>query len=275
MNRTMRYGLFVIGIVAAVLTVGFFFQMSWATSLWPWPDGRLSYIFYASITAAVAGPMIWMALSGERAAALGGAVNLTIQGGGMAIFIAQLASATEQTNLLPWAIGFGIFALINFATVFWASRAPIQDHRPTPAPVAYSFAVFIVALFLMSSALLLKFPVIFPWPLKPETSVMIGWVFAGTVVYFAYSLVVPQWGNAKGQLLGFLFYDLILIVPFLQHFATVLPEHRLSLTLYTGVLIWSGLLAIFYLFIHPKWRLWAKIEPAARPPMATPTVTAS
>jgi len=63
--------------------------------------------------------------------------------------------------------------------------------------------------------------------------------------------------DARGQLLGFLAYALILILPFLAHFATVEPEHRLSLTIYTGVLIYSGALAIFYLLIYRPTRSWA------------------
>jgi hypothetical protein len=62
----------VIAGVVLVATGGFYFQMPWATSLWPWPDGRLSYIFIASILAAIVVPVVWITLVGEWGAAAGG-----------------------------------------------------------------------------------------------------------------------------------------------------------------------------------------------------------
>jgi hypothetical protein len=81
-------------------------------------------------------------------------------------------------------------------------------------------------------------------------------MFFGAAVYFAYGLLRPLWVNAAGQLAGFLAYDLILIVPFLTRLPTTPDEHRLGLTIYTAVLIFSALLAIYYLFIHKPTRLW-------------------
>ena len=43
--------------------------------------------------------------------------------------------------------------------------------------------------------------------------------------------------------------------------STVTPEHRLGLWIYTIVVIYSGLLASYYLFIHRPTRL--KTVPAA------------
>jgi hypothetical protein len=60
------------------------------------------------------------------------------------------------------------------------------------------------------------------------------------------TLLRPDWGNAQGQLPGFLAYDLVLIVPFLNHFATVKSDLRIKLVLYTGVLIYSGALPAYY-----------------------------
>jgi len=73
--------------------------------------------------------------------------------------------------------------------------------------------------------------------------------------YFTYGIIYPYWGNAKGQLLAFLAYDLVLIVPFARRFATVPPEMLLSLTVYTAVISYSALLAIFFLFLYRPTRL--------------------
>src|SRR5688500_15278174 len=112
MEGKMRTLFLVGGFAALVLTLGFYFQMSLATKLWMWPDGRLTYIFIASITAAIAAPLIWMALSGEWGAAVGGAVNLTIQAGGIALFLAQIA-LSDGSNFWPHIVFIAAFALIN------------------------------------------------------------------------------------------------------------------------------------------------------------------
>lgn len=57
-SRVMRSLFEVRGIVFLELTAGFFLQLDWAKELWPWPAGRLSYIFFSSIAAAIAAPMI-------------------------------------------------------------------------------------------------------------------------------------------------------------------------------------------------------------------------
>jgi hypothetical protein len=93
-------------------------------------------------------------------------------------------------------------------------------------------------------------------------SVMFGWVFMGAAVYFAYGALQRDWHDARGQLLGFLAYDLVLIGPFLADFASVPPGHLLSLVIYVLVLVYSGTLAIFYLFVSPRTRSWP-IQPRA------------
>jgi hypothetical protein len=113
----------------------------------------------------------------------------------------------------------------------------------------------LIALWIVGGRLALKIPNSIPWSITPELSVVIGWMFLGASAYFAYGLLKPSWTNAAGQLAGFLAYDVVLIVPFLTRLPTVTPEHRLGLTIYTGVLLLSGLVAIYYLFIHRPTRL--------------------
>jgi len=84
--------------------------------------------------------------------------------------------------------------------------------------VRYSFAGFGLALLLAGTALVMVRRNIFPWPLSPENSVFYGCIFIGAMCYFLYGLVYPYWANARGQLLGFLAYDLVLIGPFLLAF---------------------------------------------------------
>jgi hypothetical protein len=255
MNTYLRSGFLLVGLLAVALTIGFYFQIPAVTNLWMWQDGRLTYIFIASITAAIAAPVIWMGLMGEWGAVTGGALNLMIQSGGITLFLLQLEANDSERSLLPHIFLFGVFTLINTGLLVWSLRYPIKDQRRIPRLVYAAFVVSVALLTIVAVLLLLKQPNVFPWRLKPETSVVIGWVFAGTVLYFAYPLVRRVWGNVTGQLLGFLAYDLILILPFLNHFNSVQPEQRLSLIVYTAVVISSAMLAIFYLFIYKPTRI--------------------
>jgi hypothetical protein len=86
-------------------------------------------------------------------------------------------------------------------------------------------------------------------------------MFFGAATYFVYALMRPTWVNAAGQLAGFLAYDVVLIVPFLSRLPTAAPEHRIGLIIYTAVVIYSGLLAIYFLVIHKPTRVGRHILP--------------
>jgi hypothetical protein len=116
--------------------------------------------------------------------------------------------------------------------------------------------VFLVVLIVVGIQMVLKVPGVLPWNVTEESLVIYGWIFIGAGAYFAYSLLRPSWYNSAGQLLGFLGYDLVLIVPFLLRLPTVEPQYRLGLIFYTIVVIYSGGLAIYYLFLNPATRLW-------------------
>ena len=256
-NSKIISALFVTGgILFFIVTLGFYFQLPWATALWPWEDGRLSYIFIASITAAIAAPMVWIGLSGEFGAARGGAVNLGVTSAGTALYFSYLYSQNQELQLLISAVVSVIAVLANIVIFNWSRKIPIRDQRPMPALVKFSFVIFIAVLLLASTLLILRAAVIFPWPLKPESSVIFGLIFLGAAFYFLTALLSSEWNSARGQLLGFLAYDLVLIGPFLAHFNTVNPDHRLSLIIYTLVLVYSGALAIYFLFINKRTRSW-------------------
>ena len=83
-----------------------------------------------------------------------------------------------------------------------------------------------------------------------------GAVNLGSATYFAIALRSRMWHSARRQMTIFLAYDLILIGSFLAHLSAVKPEHRLNLILYISVLVYSGGLAIYYLFINKLKRPW-------------------
>jgi hypothetical protein len=256
MNRYLSLAMIVSGVALLLLGLGFLLQLSWVTWVWPWTIANpLSYTFLASICAAIAAPIIWIGLKRETAAMAGGAINLFVTGAAMAVFCFQLYAAdNSRQGILIFAIVSAVFAL-TCIWLFWTSyKLPFVDEKPMPTMVRFSFAFFALALLLTGGALVLKTPNIFPWNLTEELRVMYGWIFLGAMCYFIYAVYKPKWSNAQGQLLGFLAYDLVLIVPFLLHFRDVAPEHVLSLIIYIGVLLYSGALAVWFLFINKETR---------------------
>jgi hypothetical protein len=243
------------GIGLLVVALGFFLQLSVVTQIWPWEVSRLSALFLSSILVAIAVPSIWVALTGEYAPMLGGAINLGLMFAGLAAFFFQLyAVDRSRTSILLFGVLAVPAALSCVVVIAKTLHLPFVDPRPMPALVRYSFVGFALALVLVGGALVFRTPNVFPWPMHEELLVIYGWIFLGAMCYFVYGALRPMWANAQGQLLGFLAYDLVLIWPFLQHSSTVLPEQRLSLIIYVSVLVYSGALAIYYLFVHDATR---------------------
>ena len=241
------------GVFMLALAAVFVFQVPLATRLWPWPDGRYSYLFIGSILAAAGAAMLWTGWTGKTGALPAGSLNIFVIGLTTMIYFFQLVIQQERSNMIPFAIASLLTAIASGASFLWSHRLPFNDPRPTPRLVRISFGMFIASLLLAGGALLLQVP-IFPWALNPNSSVIFGCIFIGDAFYFLYSLLRPRWENAFGQLLSFLAYDLVLIIPFLALFPTVKSEHRVNLIVYTVVLIYSGCLAIYFLFIHPQTR---------------------
>ena len=131
MRQAIRFTLVLGGILTLVLAVGFAWQMPWALSLWLWPDGPLSYLFIASMQAAIAAAMIWIGISGELGALPAGALNLVVMMSGLAIYFFQAARYPDRGYLMEYAIGCGLFVLFNILLFFWSRSIPIRDPRPS------------------------------------------------------------------------------------------------------------------------------------------------
>lgn len=240
-----------LGAVMATMTIGLFVQAPWALGVWPWEIKRLSAIFLSSICAAIGAPVIWIGLTRNRAAMFGGSVNLAVASGGCAAAVFMSTRNEAQTRFAWVSL---VFCVVCVAMASWSFWSQFEDNRPTPKVVRWSFAAFAVVLLIVGGSLVTNAAPMFPWPLKPLQNALYGWIFLGAATYFLYGAVRPVWGNAVGQLLGFLAYDVVLIVPYLQHFETVPPHLHRNLVVYVAVLVFSGLLAVWYLFVHPATR---------------------
>lgn len=247
-DRALRVVFVVTGAAFLVFAAGLFWRWSWATGLWPWPDGRLSFVFLSSIAAAIAVPTLWIGWTGEFAAARGGALNLGITAAGTALYLFTVAEG--DTQVLITAVAFALFVPANAVVWWWSSRLRFQDVRTMPPALRASFFLFAVILVLVSVMLISARDTVFPWPLREDSSVLFGLIFLGAAAYFVAALAQPKWHNAKGQLLGFLAYDVVLAVPFIRHLGEVQDDHRLSLVLYLLVLAYSAGVAVYFLFLH-------------------------
>ncbi len=263
MQNPIRIILIIGGLLMLILAAGYAFRWSWAISTWLWSDSPLSYTFIASMQAAIAAAMLWIGISGEFSALAAGALNLIVMMGGLAISFAFMSRQSAYGFLGNYALVCGVFAVINIPLFVWSRRIPLRATHPTPWPVRLSYVIFIIFLLAVGLALILRAPNIMPWPMTAITqatakddSVVFGWMFLGDAFYFVYALLYPQWRLASAQLWSFLAYDLVLLGPFLKllYAGPVKPQFRNSLLIYTAILIYSGLLALYYLLVNPPGR---------------------
>ena len=257
--KLLRSLTFTSGLVVLLFAFGFVVQHPFATSIWPWDDGRYSYLFIGSILAAVSVAMLWIGWTGEFGALPAGSLNVFVIAITTSIYFFKLASQGRASMIL-----FGIFgalsAAASLAAFFWSLKIPLKETRPMPKPVVVSFWIFIASLFAAGGALILQAP-IFPWKLNPDSSVVFGCIFLGDAFYFLYGMFRPNWHNALGQLLSFLAYDLVLIFPFIDLTSSVEADHLINLLVYIVVLMYSSGLAVYYLFIDPQTRFGAQSMP--------------
>jgi len=259
MAKSVRYGLLLVCLVQFFLAVAFFLQLPFAVNLWPFPGTTpLTFIFVSSIFAAAAASTLWATASRNYRALAGIGLDYMAILAPMAVITHQLGARSTSSQFTGYAIACVFGVLFGLALLLWSVRIPIAKSPPMPILVRWSFVIFIVALLVVSTRLLLKTPNVIPWMITPDLSLVIAWMFVGAAAYFAYGLLRPSWANSAGQLAGFLAYDVVLIVPFLVRLPNSEPNQRLGLSIYTAVVIYSGLLAVYFLFIHRPTRVFGK-----------------
>jgi hypothetical protein len=248
-----RGALVLAGVAALVGALGFLLGWRDVLRIWPFIGYGMTPVFLAAILAAIAAPVIWIGVSGEFAALRGGAANLLVTGGGVAAYGLSQSWGDPAGRVQMFAVIHLAVAMVAFLLLVVSQRVEWNDDRPTPVLVRIAFGIFGLGLVAVGTGLVLRQNV-FPWPLDRDASIVYGIIFLGAAVYFAYGLRRPVWGNAKGQLVGFLAYDLVLIVPFVRLWF-VAPGP--SLAIFLAVIVGSTALSIWYLAISPRYRLWA------------------
>jgi hypothetical protein len=249
--KPLQWAVIAFGLADLVLTLGYFAEAPWALSTWPWQDLQsIDYLLVSSFLAGATGVILWLGFTGEWGAAAGATMNVGLMNAGAAAYLYRLGFHSR-------ALTFTLFALINMGVLVWSLRHPIRDRRPIDWFLRGSFFIFTAVLLFAAVQLFRRSPTIFPWRIEPDAEIMVGWLFLGSAVYFGWGFLRPSWHNARGQLIAFLAYDLVLFPRYVLMFSTVNPEHLPSLIAYVAVLSYSSLLAVYYLFIHPRTRSWA------------------
>lgn len=276
MDRRVRGMLAIIATTQAILAILFVLQVPWATAIWPFTGtGEMSYIFIASIFLAAAAAVGWCLYVGSDRALAGIALDYMVIMAPLGVL--SLAAGRDEGSL--HAAGFGLLCLMTLVfgawMLRWALGRPWRSRTSTPMPVIAAFVLFVVVLCIVGTLLILQTPGVLPWAVTPQQSVLFGSMFLGAAAYFGYGLLDRRWENAGGQLAGFLAYDIVLIVPFVVRVVSGTPSYygstseplRLNLTLYTAVVLLSGLLAAYYLFIHgpTRVRVWRPGAGAVEP----------
>jgi hypothetical protein len=266
----VRTLLSVIAAAQALLALGYIFQVTAVTALFPFPGTTpMSNIFIGSILAAAAASTLWCVWARSERALAGIAIDyLTILGPAALVAVLGVIGGAG----LGMA-AFGGLAVAGAAFGVWLLRHALRhewrDPRPVPRVVRASFMVFIVALVIVGGLLVLRVPNVMPWTITPEQSTLFGLMFLGAAAYFGFGLREPRWENAAGQLAGFLAYDAVLILPFLLRIPTIDDALRLNLLIYTAVVVVSGVIAFWYLFLDHRTRLVS--PPAASDPAEAAT----
>jgi len=228
------------------------------------PTADYSFMVLGSIYIAAAASTFWALISRENVAFSGVAIDYVLIFLPVGIYAFQ--NVRYNTSLQLFGVISNFMIIIGVLLFRATAGEPIHDKTPTPAPVRIAFSIFTIALLIAGGALVLKTPNILPWEVSTGIGVVYGWMFLGAGGYFAYGVLRPFWrANAAGQLAGFLAYDIVLIVPFLNYLATVPDRWRANLIIYLIVLISSGLLAIYYLFVSPATRVIRPAVPQRQP----------
>jgi len=254
-TKAIRYLLFLVGIAQLFFAAAFFLQWPFAVNLWPFEGTTpLTFIFIASIFAAAAAPTLWAVVTENYGTLAGIALDYFTILAPVSILSFQLGARDGDPRLTTYAMVCVFGAIFGLGLFIWSARIPIRGVLPMPGFVRWSFILFIIALLIVGGRLVFKVPNSIPWKITPELSVVMGWMFLGAATYFAYGLLRPSWLNSAGQMIGFLAYDVVLIWPFLSRLPATPPENKLGLTVYTAVVVYSGLLAIYYLFVNRTTR---------------------
>lgn len=196
--------------------IGFFRQSAWATDLWPLPDVRMTYIFFASIIATTATLFAWAAWRNEPGTLPAVGVVAATATPAIGAYLIWVGLDRNDNEITTAGIVMIVVGIVAVAFSLWAGRVPINDPRPLPALFRWSFVGFCCVLVPIGTALALQVENVFPWTLAPENSTVVGMIFLSAAALFLWIVAHPRWAYGEMALTSFLAYDLVLFGPYLD-----------------------------------------------------------
>src|SRR6185436_10802764 len=101
--KLIRLLTFIGGLVILALAFGFIFRVPLVLRLWPWEDGRYSYLFVGSILGAASAAALWIGWTGELAVLPAGSLNIFVIALTTSIYFFNLV-AQGRSELLLFAL---------------------------------------------------------------------------------------------------------------------------------------------------------------------------
>lgn len=263
----------------ALVAFGLYFEAGWATWVWPWTDARMTYIFLASIAAAVAAPLAWIVIVDEPAALAGMAIDGMVIGSAMVAVLVGVGLTDNDRSMFVYALGMAAAVLASWYLFRTFQPWPVRDPSPQPRFLSWFFAVLVAVLIPVGFTLMVQTGGMFPWDLPGRTSSMIGGVFIGAASWFVYGLWRRTWVHTGGQLAGFLAYGLVLGIPYwrtmfdresmsasggYQSFPGQVVSgpaydiNETSLSFYTATITIASLVCAWYLFVNRTTRIYRR-----------------
>lgn len=238
----------VAGLAAASFGLGLLFEVAWVADLWIWPRAAApNHAFVGAVALSAAALLLWLARSGWWAAGVPLLVNALVATSGTALALVGAGTSADDARVRVYAWIAGAAAAASaLGLLLLRGRTRRADAPPAP-PVQRSFAAFALLFLGVGVAETTGLVEAFPWPLSRTAAQVYGSIALGAAAFFLHLALVPSARSARGALLGFLVYDLAVLLPLANVAPATAPERVPSLVLYAVVLLWSGGLALWAL----------------------------
>jgi hypothetical protein len=174
----------------------------------------MTYIFLASIAAAIGAPCAWVAWRGEFRALRPMGFELMVGLAAVGSYLLWLAADRDHRGLFLFGLAALFFAAIWAGLYWWSNRVPMIDARPLPGLFRLGLAGLCAILVVLGLALTFQVENVFPWAISAEISTVIGLIFLSAALLFGWIVAHPAWAFGETALTSFLAYAAVLAGPY-------------------------------------------------------------